>query len=287
LPAVGPAQPASAAVSPAPGLEEKGGASGASPGGDPGQGWPSTADTGVPAGTSLRKTGPITVRTNGAVIEGVDAITEINVDADNVTIRDSRLTGNGEWGIIQRQGHTGLRVENTEILGDGVHKVQTGILNQGSMVTIERVYIHTVSDGIQTDQGVVADSFIDDIKEFPGDHCVNVSSNGSPEPGMTLVIRHNTLLNPLAQTSAISIYQDFGRAHDVTVEGNYLAGGGYALYGGKGNYGQSSNIRILNNVFSRKYHPNSGIFGPVTAYEQGPGNVWSGNATDAGVPVTP
>jgi hypothetical protein len=266
-------------------LQDKGGPG--SPAAAAPNGFPALANTGVPAGKSLRKTGAITIRTNGTVIDGVDATTEINVDADNVTIRNSRLVGVGEWGIIQRQGHTGLHVQDTEVLGDGVHKVQTGILNQGSMVTIERVYIHTVSDGIQTDQGIVADSFIDDIKEFPGDHCVNVSSNGSPDPGMNLVIRHNTLLNPLVQTSAISIYQDFGRAHDVTVQGNYLAGGGYALYGGKGKYGQSSNIRILNNVFSRKYHPTSGVFGPVTAYEQGPGNVWSGNVLDSGAAVNP
>lgn len=221
------------------------------------------------------------------MIDGVDAITEINVEADNVTVRNSRLTAAGQWGIIQRQGHTGLRVENTEILGDGVHQVQTGILNQGSMVTIERVHIHTVSDGVQTDQGILADSFIDDLKEFPGDHCVNIQSNGSPNPGMALVIKHNTLLNPLAQTAAISIYQDFGRAHDVTVAGNYLAGGGYALYGGKGRYGQSSNIKVLNNVFSRMYHPQSGVFGPVTAFEQGPGNEWTGNTFDSGSPVNP
>lgn len=269
-----------------PALESKGGVSGA-PGAAGPVGFPSLATVGVPAGLSLHRIGPITVRTNGAVIDGVSASTEINVEADNVTVRNSRLTANGEWGIIQRDGHTGLRVENTEILGDGVNRVQTGILNQGRMLTVERVYIHTVSDGIQTDQGVVADSLISDLKEFPGDHCVDISSNGSPAPGMSLDVRHNTLLNPLGQTSAMSIYQDFGRAHDVTVEQNYLAGGGYALYGGKGQYGQSYNIRILNNVFGRRYYSNSGTFGPVTDFEQGPGNVWSGNTLESGGVVTP
>lgn len=250
--------------------------------------WPSLLTTGVPKGKQLKKAGAITVRTDGAVIDGVQANTEINVQANNVTIRDTHLGGDGQWGIIQRQGFSGLRVENTEINGDGVHKVQYGILNQGGMITVSRVYIHTVSDGIQTDQGLIQDSLIMGLKEFPQDHVDGIQSDGGPNPGQKLVIRHNVVLNPVSQTSAIAIFQDFGRAHDVTVDQNLLAGGGYALYGGKGQYGTSSNIKITRNVFSKVLFRNAGAFGPVTAFEQGPGNVWSGNVwADTGKPVSP
>jgi hypothetical protein len=254
----------------------------------PGSPWPSLSTAGFRRGKPLRKRGPITVRTNGAVIDGAEVQTEINIEANNVTIRNSHVIGNGEWSILQRKGFSGLRIENTEINGDGVHKAQFGILNFGGMLTVRRVYIHTVSDGIGTNQGLIEDSLIMDLKKFPKDHVDGIQSNDGPAPGTSLVIRHNVILNPISQTSAIALFQDFGRAHDVTVDNNFLAGGGYALYGGKGNHGRSSNIRITRNAFSRKYFKNAGAFGPVTAFDQGSGNVWSGNVwAETGKPVQP
>ena len=44
---------------------------------------------------------------------------------------------------------------------------------------------------------------------------------------------------------------------------------------GKGKYGTSTNIKFTRNSFSRKFFKNGGSFGPVTAFENGPGNVWS------------
>ncbi|MFD0853659.1 hypothetical protein ACFQ07_15585, partial [Actinomadura adrarensis] len=204
--------------------------------------------------------------------------TEINVDADNVTIRNTQVVGEGQWGIIQREGRSGLRVENSEINGDGRSKVQYGILNQGGRLTVRRVHVHTVPNGIVTDHGLIEDSVVNDLKEFPGDHVTAIQSNSGPAPGLSLVIRNNVLLNPLPQTSAVSIYQDFGRAHDVTVSGNLLGGGGYALYGGEGEFGPSTGIRVLRNAFTRRHFGKGGRHGPVTRFEKGgTGNVWQGN----------
>ncbi|MFD0688155.1 hypothetical protein [Actinomadura fibrosa] len=251
--------------------------------------WPTLKSVGVPAGTRLKDSGPITIRKRGTVIDGLRVRTEINVDASDVTIRNTHLIAEGEWGIIQRRGASNLRVENVEINGDGRRKAQFGILNQGGMITVRKVHVHTVSDGIGTDHGLIEDSIVRNLKEFPGDHVACIASNSGPAPGLKLVIRHNVALNPLSQTSAISIYQDFGRAYDVTLDGNLLAGGGYALYGGKGRFGTSSNIRIVRNVFSRRIYKNGGFFGPVTSFEpNGKGNVWSGNIwEDTGRPVQP
>ncbi|TDD82364.1 hypothetical protein [Actinomadura rubrisoli] len=251
--------------------------------------WPSLKTVGVPAGRKLRKSGPITIRKRGTVIDGLLVRTEINVAASDVTIRNTHLIAEGEWGIIQRRGASNLRVENTEINGDGKRKAQFGILNQGGMITVRKVHIHTVSDGIGTDHGLIEDSLVHKLKEFPGDHVACIASNSGPAPGLSLVIRHNVALNKLSQTSAISIYQDFGIAHHVTLDGNLLAGGGYALYGGKGKFGVSSNIKIVRNVFSRSIYKKGGFFGPVTAFEpRGKGNVWQGNVwADTGKPVLP
>ncbi|QXJ21540.1 hypothetical protein AGRA3207_002401 [Actinomadura graeca] len=240
--------------------------------------WPNLKTVGVPAGRKLKPSGPITVRKRGAVIDGLLVRTEINVVASDVTIRNTHLIGAGQWGIIQRKGASGLRVENSEINGDGRRKVQYGIVNQGGMLTVRKTHVHTVANGVNTDHGLIEDSLIDKLKEFPGDHVTGVQSNAGPAAGLRLVVRHNVVLNPVSQTSAISVYQDFGRAHDVTIDGNLLSGGGYALYGGKGRFGRSTNIKITRNVFSRAMFKKSGYFGPVTAFERsGTGNVWSGN----------
>ncbi|MUN37172.1 right-handed parallel beta-helix repeat-containing protein [Actinomadura litoris] len=251
--------------------------------------WPDLKTVGVPRGRRLRPSGPITIRKRGAVIDGLLVRTEINVAASDVTIRNTHLVGAGQWGIIQRKGASGLRVENSEINGDGRTKVQYGILNQGGMVTVRRSYVHTVANGINTDHGLIEDCLIQKLKEFPGDHVTGVQSNSGPAPGLSLVVRHNVVLNPVSQTSAISIYQDFGRAHDVTIDGNLLSGGGYALYGGKGRFGRTSNIRVVRNVFSRKMFRKGGFFGPVTSFEpRGPGNVWKGNVwAETGKAVLP
>ncbi|MFI0356752.1 hypothetical protein [Actinomadura sp. 9N407] len=251
--------------------------------------WPTLATVGVPRGKRLRSSGPITVRKDGAVIDGLRVSTEINVDADNVTIRNTRLVGAGQWGIIQREGRSGLRVENSEISGDGRTKVQYGIVNHGGMLTARRLHVHTVSNGINTDHGLIEDSVIRNLKEFPSDHVTAVQSNSGPASGLKLVVRNNVLLNPVSQTSALSIYQDFGRAHDVTVTGNLLGGGGYALYGGKGKFGTPTNIKIMRNVFSREHFKKGGSFGPVTAFDpSGSGNVWKDNVwAETGKPVLP
>jgi hypothetical protein len=251
--------------------------------------WPSLKTVGVPRGKRLRSSGPITVRKKGAIIDGLRVSTEINVDADNVTIRNTRLVAAGQWGIIQREGRSGLRVENTEISGDGRAKVQYGIVNHGGMLTARRVHVHTVSNGINTDHGLIEDSVVRKLKEFPSDHVTAVQSNSGPAPGLSLIVRNNVLLNPVSQTSALSIYQDFGRAHDVTVTGNLLGGGGYALYGGKGKFGTPTNIKIMRNAFTREHFKKGGHFGPVTAFDaSGSGNVWKDNVwADTGKPVRP
>jgi hypothetical protein len=240
--------------------------------------WPNLATAGVPAGKRLSNSGPLRVRKEGTVIDGKLVRQEISVEADNVTIRNTHLIGAGEWGIIQRSGHSGLRVERSEINGDGSTKVQVGILNHGGALTVRDTHVHTVTDGINTDHGLIENNVITNLKYFPGDHNDGIASGSGPASGLSLVIRRNVIQNPLGQTSAVALFQDFGRAHDVTVERNLMAGGGYALYGGQGRFGVSSNIRIIGNVFSRRHHKNGGYYGPVTAFDPaGPGNVWSGN----------
>lgn len=240
--------------------------------------FPSAETTGLRPGVRLQKVGEVTVLKPGAVVENLEVHGKLNIKADNVTVRNVRVIGEGDWSIIQADGASGAVIENCEISGDGKVKAQWGVLNQGGDITVRRANIHTVSNSVGTDHGLIEDSYMHDFKEYPGDHVTGPQINGSPRKGLTLTIRHNTILNQIAQTSAISIYQDFSRAHDVLIENNLLGGGGYAVYGGVGKFGTPTGIKIIRNVFTRRLFPKGGFWGPVTYFTtKGKGNRFEGN----------
>jgi hypothetical protein len=270
----------SASASKSPGANAGPGA----PGGFPGPG-----NTGVPAGKSLKTSGAIRVTKAGTVIDGLDVRGDISVEANNVTIRNTKLTNVGEWGIIQRQGVSGLKILDSEVRGNGRDKLQFAVINQGGMITIQRNEFAVLSDHISTSSGLIADNYIHSPKYFPGDHIDGIQSNSGPGSGQTLVIRHNTIIIDYEQTACIALFQDFGLQHSAVIENNLLAGGGYSIYGGAGKYGKSHNIRVINNKFSRQVYRNGGNFGPVAYWDgDGSGNVWQGNTwLDTGRPVEP
>ncbi|MFI6174798.1 hypothetical protein ACIA8R_04590 [Nonomuraea sp. NPDC051191] len=251
--------------------------------------WPGPDNTGVPDGVRLRPSDSLVVSEKGAVIDGLDVTGYITVEADDVTIRNTRVRGQQDWwGILQREGRTGLTVEDSEIFGNGKVRTQFGILNQGKLITVRRVDVHTISNGILTQQGLVEDSYVHDPKYYAGDHTDMIMSTGPPAPGTELVIRGNTVINTLDQTGAIALFQDFGVSRDVTVQGNLLAGGGWSLYAGAGAKGRSSNIKVIGNVFSRRVWPKGGFAGPVSYWDKnGSGNRWDGNTWENGGTVPP
>ncbi|WP_066942306.1 hypothetical protein [Microtetraspora fusca] len=255
----------------------------------PARAWPGPDDTGVPPGVRLRPSTSFTVTRDGMVVDGLEVTGSITVEADNVTIRNTRVRGVSDyWGILQRKGHTGLTVEDSEVFGNGRRRTQFGILNQGVMITVRRVEIHTISKGVSTDQGLVEDSYLHDPKYYSGDHTDMIMSNGPAVEGTELIIRHNTIVNTLDQTGAVSLFQDFGVVRNVTVQDNLLAGGGWTLYAGAGGKGASSNVKIVDNVFSRRVWRNGGSAGPVAYWDaHGRGNVWRGNTWEDGGTVTP
>ena len=249
-------------------------------------GWPDASNTGVPRGTVLTpRSGSIVVRDNGAVIENIDLKGFFDVYADNVTIRRSRISAANWWGIQLRGGFTNLTIEDCEIFGDGVRQMQYGIKSLGGFVTARRNNVHTISNGIDLPEGLIEDNYVHDPKYFPDDHTDMIMSEGGLRAGGRLTIRHNTVINTLDQTGAIALFADWGPQHDVTVERNLVAGGGYSIYAGAAG---SSNLRFVDNVFSRRVFPKGGHWGPVAHWNAGgSGNVWQGNRWEDGTPVNP
>lgn len=248
-------------------------------------GYPDGTTTGVPEGKALQASGSITADQEGQVIDGVDVVGEINVVAPNVTIRNSRVIGgrdlgNADWVIVIRPGAEGLRIIDSEIgTPAGTAQDIACVLNLGDARPVLRsLNIHGCSAGVSTGGGTVQDSYIHDLAEVPNlSHVVGVASNG----GGGLTVRHNTILNHYAQTSAVAFYQDFAVQSDNLVVDNLVGGGGYCFYGGAGTRGQTSSIRFTNNRLVRTYFPNCGYYGVMASFEpSAPGNEFTGNRWD-------
>ncbi len=248
-------------------------------------GYPDDTNTGVPAGIETRPSRSLTLSEPGQVVDGLEIHGEVNIVADNVTIKNSRITGgrgvgNADWVVVIRPGVSTVRIEDSEILTPaGSPQDIACILNLGdAKPTISRVNIHSCSAGISSGGGEVTDSYIHGMAEVKGlSHDVGIASNGGG--GMT--IRHNTVLNQLGQTAAVAFYQDFGPQRDNLVEDNLLAGGGYCVYGGAGQKGPTRNIRIVNNRFSSQFHANCGYYGVIASFNaHDEGNEFAGNYWD-------
>ncbi|MFC7590531.1 hypothetical protein ACFQYP_47700 [Nonomuraea antimicrobica] len=70
--------------------------------------WPGPGNTGVPEGVRLRKSGSLRVTKNGTVIDGLEVTGYITVEADDVTIRNTRVRGTkGWWGSSSARGVPG------------------------------------------------------------------------------------------------------------------------------------------------------------------------------------
>jgi hypothetical protein len=244
-------------------------------------GYPDASNTGVPPGTTLTASGDVTVRTDGAVISSLDVSGAIDVLASNVTIQKLRIVNSSTWGIIVRDGSKNVTIQDVEIHGadSGAGEMQYAVLDQtnGTEVHIARANFYNCADCVQGDATLLEDSYIHDFGFVATDHTDGFQSDG----GGGATIRHNTIFLQLGQTGAISLFQDFGVQANDTIANNLIAGGGYTIYGGDGTKGQSSNICIVNNRFSRIFFPNSGFYGPAAYYDSsGPGNFWHGNFWD-------
>jgi hypothetical protein len=257
--------------------------------------WPGPDSTGVPDDVTLVRSGPVTISTPDAVVEGLEIHGDLTILADNVTVRHVRVVG----GVVRVGDETvspgGVILMDSEVDGRGRSDAPrlAGIGYSG--ITVLRADIHHVGVGVAAVADVVVrDSWIHDlvVEGDPADggsHNEPILSNG----GRNLRFIGNRLeAGPEPNMSAaLALYGDFEPIIDVEVTGNLLAGGGYALYAGSlpdKRFPRAERVRVMNNVFFRDPLLDGGTEGPVAGWGDGPGHVWSGNVwSDDGSPVTP
>ena len=238
-------------------------------------GFPNASNTGVPAGVTLKPSGSITVTQNGTVIDGLDVSGSIRVQANNVTIKRTRIRNPGGQAITVSPSTSGTVIEDVELDGTGNKDSSSAVGD--SNYTIRRAHIHHFGEGPRANGNVlIEDSYMHSFLNFiaQGAHQDVIQSTG----GSNLTFRHNTMLmNVDGGNAAIMIGTYTGS--NLLIDNNLLAGGGYTVYGGDSH--NWTNVRITNNRFSTMFYPKSGYHGPLlyAANATKSGNVWheSGN----------
>ena len=229
----------------------------------------------------------VKVTSSGAVLDGLDIKGCVYVDTGvkNVTIKRSRITGNCDYMVrlADMGGNSGLTISDTEIVGGAVQLKAAGY-------TWLRVNAHGFSGkaAMLESNSTVEDSYIHDNVCNPPDHQSAIGTNGGAS---NMIMRHNNVdLTPSECTSGgIANYDDFGAFNNVLIEKNLINSGGYCLKAGfeDNNALGSSGMRVLNNVFGRKYFAECGSFGVVSNWMAAvSGNQWSGNTWGSGAAAT-
>jgi Right handed beta helix region len=260
-------------------------------------GFPDATNAGVPAGMTLKavpgqvSSGPgwhydsadhqADVTGSGAVLSGLFLRCNLNITASNVTIKDVRVVTGGYYGI-SLEHTTGVTIENSTVSGlnttaGRVNNAISDAYGDSTGMVIADNNISAFRSAIQVSTGLVTGNYIHDPGYIVGDHTNGVIANGGSEP---LTIYHNTILNSLGQTDAITIdtMQVPGPVTNKVIEDNLLAGGGYPIYGGAAFGHATAHILIENNVFGQDFYRMSGQFGPVAYFDPAAtGNIWSGN----------
>lgn len=228
-------------------------------------GYPDETNTGVPPGTTLTNSGDITVTQNGAIVEAKNITGSITVNANNVTIRKSRITSGDYYPIRYDDEYTGLVVEDTEIIGT-TSSVTAGISFED--YTARRVHVRGAADGLKANSNVmIEDSYIHDLRVTNDSHNDGIQSTG----GANVTIRHNTC--KLSTTNGANTCLQMGNEWAINsgwlITNNLLDGGGWIINAGN----KDINMTYTNNRFTR----NSG-YGPGVV--SGSGVLWSGNYYD-------
>jgi hypothetical protein len=193
-------------------------------------GFPTAATTGVPAGwqpVSVHE-GDLWVHDAGTVIEDVLVTGSIQVRAENVTIKRTRVEGIiwNQYSDTEQFG--GLLIEDVEVGPDSGVMTDWGHGAVGTAgYTARRVEIHNVTDGFRVsgDDIVIEDSFVTlAVVEGECNHLDAVQGYGG---GDNVVVRHNTL-DARGHCSNASVFMADSSPHAV-VENNLLLGGTYVL----------------------------------------------------------
>ena len=195
----------------------------------------------------------VVVTQNGAVLSGINFGTaSVNIDANNVTIKDCTFTGTtGFWAINQYPNYSGATIENCTFQGSGQPTEVNDWISSNLNITIEdNSFLMSPTDAIDIHGGTVTGNYFGSTGYAAGAHADAIWVDDSTGP---TVITDNFIdgtQNPGTQVNAnsdIRLTTSYGNLSNVTVSGNWLLGAGETVEATNGGAGGFSNISITNN----------------------------------------
>lgn len=204
---------------------------------------------GVPAGTSLQSQGGMTVSQNGAKISGKKFTGRVTVTADDVEIFNCEIN-TGDWWAIEGAGSRRLNVHHCTITSsatNGNSAINTG---DGTHVHHCRFRGWENAFNIAGDDNLIEWNDACELKGNSDSHYDVLQADG----GMTnLTIQNNRFDCQFGHTSATMIDNYFGKIENVTIQNNWLGGGGMPCYldGKFKGSANAVNVKYLNNVLKR------------------------------------
>lgn len=290
---------------PPPAVESVGLCTGRTPeGGVPADRFPGAACTGVVnEGALVVSSGILYVDTDGAVVENLDHDGYICVRADDVQIRNVRVTNgivliaHDAWGWCNASPKAmRLTLTDVEIIGNDYTSIGIeGALLRGG-VTCVRCNIHRVGAGINGGNYVLVDTYIHDLLgwgqgEFEGwSHNDGIQIGGA---GGDVAVWHSNIEGVLAADSeggglSCSIcpytHGDWGPMDNVLIYNTRIRA--RSVYC-SGLPSLTTNVRFLDNTFVREADTGTcGHGGPMGSLDlSGEGNRFEGNHYDDGAPI--
>lgn len=237
--------------------------------------YPDATNTGVPPGTVLTPSGSITVTVAGTVLDALDISGRVIIDANNVTLKNSRIRTSAFEHIIKiRKGRTGAVIQDCEIDGMGGRAGSDGITGRA---TVLRVNIHGVQEGyLIANNSLIMDSYIHDLAAPGSGNFVGVGQDSSQHQK----IMHNSIIMDLDQMTAVRINKNTAGnpAPDIEVHDNRLIGGNYTVVCDGTGKPTFTNVSFTNNRLGMELSGYKQIINCTPA--------WSGNFDDiTGNPV--
>jgi hypothetical protein len=162
----------------------------------------------------------------------------------------------------------GLVMEDCEVYAQTPTVYTNGI--QGADMTIRRVNVHDVTDGMVIAGGtstVVEASYIHGLLHWDSDP----AQGGGPshddgiqiEGGSGIAVRYNAIQANTAGNAGVMVTQNAALINGLTLQGNWLGGGNITLITSEKSRGPYTGFRVLDNIFT--HDSRSGVDGSITA----------------------
>jgi hypothetical protein len=208
---------------------------------------------------------------------GLNVAGTITVNADNVTITNSKIVCGG-CTAVNTNGHNGTVISHTTMSGTDTG---CGRLDRaaGNNATLLYDYVFHAVTGVNGGNDDIEHSYIITDGYCSGDHTEPILAADGNGPSGSEKILNNTLLNPNNQTADVDVGGPWGDLYNMNISGNMLGGGDFPLETGcSGATYQEHNTIIQNNRFTRLYYSNGGSLG--TNGIDMADTSWSGNMWD-------